>query len=120
MSKEKCGFGYPFKPENVQLYSGSSKELIFQNSPYLILIASNVNLKSDLDKIIKEIQPIHLMSQLADFNQIILEQTPAHYNNTAVNSMMNQNVQDGNGGERPAITLSAGKLLNNFRLCSKV
>jgi hypothetical protein len=73
----------------------------------------------------KEIQPIHLMSQLADFNQIILEQTPAHYNNNAVNSMMmmNQNIQDGSGGgvgERPAITLSAGKLLNNFRLCSKV
>jgi hypothetical protein len=73
----------------------------------------------------KEIQPIHLMSQLADFNQIILEQTPAHYNNNAVNSMMmmNQNIQDGNGGgggERPAITFSVGKLLNNFRLCSKV
>ncbi len=71
----------------------------------------------------KELQPVHLMSQLADFNQIILEQTPAHYNNTAVNAMlmMNQNVQDGGGGgERPAITLSAGKLLNNFRLCSKV
>ena len=63
----------------------------------------------------KDLQPIHLMSQFAEFNHILLEQTPAYYT-----SILSPNYQESVDRLQPASTLSAGKLLNNLRICSKV
>ena len=63
----------------------------------------------------KELQPVHVMSQFAEFNHILLEQTPAHYTN-----MLGPNYQESGVGGQPVSTLSGGKLLNNFRFCTKV
>ena len=59
-------------------------------------------MQSELDKMMKELQPIYMLNPFSDFNHILLEQ------------------QTGSQQQQPGMDVTGTKLINNYRFCTKV